>query len=249
MGAPEDRGSHPGYRPPDPRARIWPEDSLPALPDIPDARRGDHVWFEVSGGHATALGVLRRHLGLAGTARAAVGLAKRQLRGDPFAGQPPIADTAEWLTRRQLAPVLLLEDTLREDLELDREETLSVLSDLVAQVGARLLSRRFPSLSPAAWAAASPEARERLARRVFDRLGNITTAEIRTTDQALELDVTGCRFVQLLHALGRPHLAPLFCAADSVFFEEATAPVTLDRSSTLAGGAHACDFRFRLRTP
>ena len=193
--------------------------------------------------------MLRRHLGLAGTARAAVGLAKRQLRGDPFAGQPPIADTAEWLTRRQLGPVLLLEDTLREDLQLDTDETLSVLSDLVAQVGARLLSRRFPSLSPAAWAAASPEARERLARRVFERIGNIAAADIRTTDHALELDVTACRFVTLLHALGRPHLAPLFCAADSVFFDDVAAPVTLDRSATLAGGARACDFRFRIRTP
>lgn len=222
---------------------------MSALPSIPDATRGAHVWFELSGGHAEAVSVLRGHLGVGGTARALVGLGRRQLLEDPFRGLPAATDTAEWLTRRQLGPVLLLEDTLRQDLGMDEGAARAVLADLIARVGARLLARRFPALSPEAWAAAAPSDRERLARRVFARLGNVAAAEIQSTDTTLGLDVSACRFVALLHTLGRPHLAPLFCEADRVFFESLDAPVTLERSSTLAGGGPRCDFRFRLRTP
>lgn len=222
---------------------------MPSLPDIPDARRSDHLWFELTGGHAAALAVLRRHLGLAGAARAVVGMGRRQLGADPFAGLPPAHDTGEWLTRRQLGPVLLLEDTLRGDLGLGPEASTAVLAALIGTVGARLLGRRFPELSPGPWAAAAPAERERLARRVFARLGNVAAAEVRTTPTELALDVTACRFVALLRALERPHLGALFCEADAVFFDRPDAPVTLRRTTTLARGGPRCDFRFRLRAP
>lgn len=222
---------------------------LPPLPSIPDATRGAHVWFELSGGHAAAVGVLRRHLGVADTGRVLLGLGRRQLLGDPFAGLPAATDTAEWLTRRQLGPVLLLEDTLLDDLGLEPAAARAVLADLIADVGARLLARRFPALSPEAWAAAPEASRETLARRVFARLGNVAAATVGSTDTALHLDVTACRFVALLRQLDRPHLAPLFCEADSVFFEALEAPVSLTRTTTLAGGGPRCDFRFHLRVP
>lgn len=220
---------------------------LSTLPAIPEPSRADHIWFELTGGHATAVGVLRRQLGVARSARALVGLGRRQLLGDPFAALPPAHDTAEWLTRRQLGPVLLLEDTLLQDLGMEPEAATAVLAALIGTVGARLLGRRFPALQPDLWAAAAPEARERLARRVFARLGNIAGADIHTSDTSLSLDVTACRFVALLHQLGRPHLGPLFCEADAVFFEQTAAPVSLTRTRTLAQGGPRCDFRFRLR--
>jgi hypothetical protein len=195
------------------------------------------------------VGVLHRQLGLVGMSRALAGLGRRQLLEDPFAALPPAQDTAEWLTRRQLGPVLQLEDTLLDELGLEPDAATAVLADLIGTVGARLLGRRFPGLSPAAWAAAPASARETLARRVFARLGNIERAEVHTTDAALALDVTACRFVALLRQVSRPHLGTLFCEADAVFFERLEAPVSLTRTTTLARGGPRCDFRFQLRTP
>lgn len=191
--------------------------------------------------------MLRRHLGLGRTAVALAGLGRRQLLADPFSGLPAPAGTGEWLTRRQLGPVILLEDTLVEDLGMTTPEACLVLEDIVGTVGALLLGRRFPPLHPDAWAASEPTARERLARRVFARLGNVAAADISTSDTGLSLDVRSCRFVSLLHRLGRPHLGTLFCKADSVFFDGTDAPVSLTRTTTLARGGPQCDFRFRLR--
>ncbi len=191
--------------------------------------------------------MLRSHLGLGRTAVALAGLGRRQLFADPFSGLPAPADTGEWLTRRQLGPVVLLEDTLVQDLAMTSSEVLVVLGDVIGTVGARLLGRRFPLLHPDAWAAAEPTAREQLVRRVFARLGNIAAADVSTSDTGLSLDVRACRFVALLHRLGRPHLGSLFCEADAVFFENADAPVSLIRTTTLARGGPRCDFRFRLR--
>lgn len=223
------------------------EPPLSTLPAIPTPSRADHVWFELTGGHAAAVGVLRRQLGLARMTRALAGLGRRQLLEDPFAALPPAQDTADWLTRRQLAPVLLLEDTLRDDLGLGTDATRAVLADLIGTVGARLLGRRFPALTEEAWAAAPADTRERMARRVFARLGNIASADVHTTDTTLALEVTACRFVSLLRQVDRPHLGTLFCEADAVFFERPDAPVSLTRTTTLARGGPACDFLFRLR--
>ena len=223
---------------------------MAVLPSIPEASRADHVAFELSGGHAAAVRLLVKHLGLAGALRAAGGMAWRQATTDPFAGLPP-ADTEDvgvWLTRRQLGPVLLLDDALRDDLGLNQDERVAVLGDLVATIGGKLLARRFPVLDPEAWRAAVPAARAQLAQGVFARLGNVSRSEVRSGENWLEVDVKACRFVGLLHALDRPHLAPLFCAADSRFFDAPGAPVRLVRTSTLAEGAPRCDFRFELDT-
>lgn len=221
------------------------------LPQIPPPRRADHVRFELSGGHTRALGVLRDHLGTLRALRAVAALVRRQATRDPFADLPPVAaeDVAEWLCRRQLGPVLHLADVLTQDLGLERAQARRVLAEVIAEVGALLLSRRFPRLDPIAWARASPQARETVARAVFARLGNIFAADVDSTARTLSFDVRRCRFVELCAQVGQPDLAPLFCAADERFFQGAGAPVSLERTRTLATGAACCDFRFSLHAP
>ena len=221
---------------------------MPSLPTVPPASRLDHIWFELTGGHAKAVSILVGHLGWVGAGRAAAGLARRQVFSDPFRDLPrPAADdVGAWLTRRQLLPVILLDDALQQDLGMPADRARAVLGDLVADVGAVLLKRRFPALEAATWAASEPEAREAVVRRVFARLGNIAAADVRSGDDWVALDVKGCTFVALCHAVGKPDLAPLFCAADGRFFDRPDAPVTLQRTTTLATGGACCDFRFAL---
>ena len=73
------------------------------------------MWFEWTRGNRVALSVLRRHLGWGGLLRLLPRFLWRQLTTDPFAGLPtgkPLS-RRERLSRRQLLPVLILDDLLQ----------------------------------------------------------------------------------------------------------------------------------------
>lgn len=82
-------------------------------------------------------------------------------------------------------------------------------------------------------------------------LGEITepevTVEMHRHDQdALEFDVTHCRFAEFFRALDEPELgALLICATDFDIVAAAGSEVSLTRDQTLMQGAPSCTFRYR----
>jgi hypothetical protein len=69
---------------------------------------------------------------------------------------------------------------------------------------------------------------------------------LRQDRQALDIDVTRCRFAEFFRALGEPELgALLICATDVDIAAAGEGEVTLDRAETLMGGAPRCAFRYR----
>ncbi len=73
--------------------------------------------------------------------------------------------------------------------------------------------------------------------------------EIRAqTQDAYEIDVTGCRYAQLYKELGAPELGFLLvCSLDFPFAEGFGADIKLTRTQTIMQGASHCDFRYRRR--
>jgi len=73
------------------------------------------------------------------------------------------------------------------------------------------------------------------------------TVEMRRHDKdALEFDVTHCRFAAFFRALGEPELgAPLICETDFDIVAAAGSEVGLTRDQTLMQGAPSCTFRYR----
>jgi len=71
--------------------------------------------------------------------------------------------------------------------------------------------------------------------------------EIRRHDEeALEFDVTRCRFAEFFRALGEPELgALLICEADFDVAAVGGGAVSLDRAQTIMNGAPSCTFRYR----
>jgi predicted ArsR family transcriptional regulator len=71
--------------------------------------------------------------------------------------------------------------------------------------------------------------------------------ELRREDkEALEFDVTRCRFAEFFRALGEPELgALLVCEADFDVAAAAGGDVSLDRAQTIMEGAPSCTFRFK----
>ena len=73
------------------------------------------------------------------------------------------------------------------------------------------------------------------------------TVEMRRHDkEALEFDVTQCRFAEFFRALDEPELgALLVCATDFDIVTAGGSEVSLTREQTLMQGAPSCTFRYR----
>ena len=68
------------------------------------------------------------------------------------------------------------------------------------------------------------------------------------SQDAYEIDVTGCRYAQFYQELGEPELGFLLvCGLDFPFAEGFGADVELTRTQTIMQGASHCDFRYRLK--
>ena len=74
----------------------------------------------------------------------------------------------------------------------------------------------------------------------------VTFEMIRQDKEALEFDVTHCRFAEFFRALGEPELgALLVCATDFDIVAAGGSEVGLTRDQTLMQGAPSCTFRYR----
>ena len=77
--------------------------------------------------------------------------------------------------------------------------------------------------------------------------GKEVTFEILRQDKdALDIDVTRCRFAEFFRALGEPELgALLICEADFDIAAVGEGEVSLDRAQTIMKGAPRCTFRYK----
>ena len=73
------------------------------------------------------------------------------------------------------------------------------------------------------------------------------TVDMRQHDEeALEFDVTHCRFAEFFRALGEPELgALLICETDFDIAAAGGGEVSLTRDQTLMQGAPSCTFRYK----
>jgi hypothetical protein len=69
---------------------------------------------------------------------------------------------------------------------------------------------------------------------------------LRHDEEALEIDVTRCRFAEFFRALGEPELgALLICETDFDIASVGEGAVSLDRAQTIMQGAPSCTFRYK----
>jgi len=69
---------------------------------------------------------------------------------------------------------------------------------------------------------------------------------LRHDKEALEIDVTRCRFAEFFRALGEPELGSLLiCETDFDIASAGEGEVSLDRAQTIMQGAPSCTFRYR----
>lgn len=74
----------------------------------------------------------------------------------------------------------------------------------------------------------------------------VTVEMLRHDKEALEFDVTGCRFAEFFRAIGEPELgALLVCEADFDIAAAGPGEVGFTRDQTIMQGAPSCTFRYK----
>jgi hypothetical protein len=75
---------------------------------------------------------------------------------------------------------------------------------------------------------------------------DVTVKMLRKDKEALEFDVTGCRFADFFRALGEPELGELLiCATDVDIAASGGGEVSFTRDETIMQGAPRCSFRYK----
>jgi hypothetical protein len=81
------------------------------------------------------------------------------------------------------------------------------------------------------------------------RVGNAVDREVLKQEaDAVEFNITGCRYAEFFRQLREPELGALLTCAGDLDMEAVGSPeVSMTRTQTIMQGARYCDFRFRLK--
>ena len=75
---------------------------------------------------------------------------------------------------------------------------------------------------------------------------DVTVEMLRHDKEALEFDITHCRFAEFFRAFGEPELgALLICETDFDIAAAGSGEVTFNRDQTIMQGAPSCTFRYK----
>ncbi len=219
-----------------------------AFPELKPMSRSRLIWFDLRHGLPIAIGVLRRRLGWVRALRVCTATVWRGIVSDPLRDAPQgrFAAPRERLVQHQVRQAFLLDDVLSGSLGMSAEQALPVIRELVGAVGARFIASNAP-FEVEDWRNASEAERRKYTSQAMGRFANAEYEIGELRADGLAFDVTYCRIAELAHGLGRSHLAPLFCWADSVYFDGKGGRPQLERPTTLADGHDRC--RFRLAYP
>lgn len=194
-----------------------------------------------------ALALIRHELGITQTASVLSSMIGAMRSGEPFGHLPPPVDRCEALSRKQIAPAILLYRALIERLE--HPEAFELVRQ-VAVEGARVFLKRMVGLLDQERIEQMSEGdRETFVADIGERFFNAKLEFDEISVEAVRFTVTACCFPTLFRQAGTPELAPLLCEGDEVFFGQDVNGVELERPSTIADGATTCSFHLKWHKP
>ena len=205
-------------------------------------------YFDVTQGNKIALKYLADELGWPTTIKLVAKLKLRLWKDNPFKQlnhqKPPSRE--EKLTQRQMAPLIVLYLMLEQ--MYPRAKALRLVSELSQQVGIAFLKYNVPEIHAEDYKPLSRKQKLAKLKTITQRFFN-AKAELKLDhEDNFRFTVNVCYFARYAKLLNLPELAPLFCAADKIYFDTYQPDVRLIRTVTLANDDQPCDFYFQWRT-
>ena len=187
-----------------------------------------------------AIRILLAQVGLIKTIRLSLDLALQQITGAPFNHLPPPTTLRETLSRKQIAPAILLYRALRK--HYSQNKALMICREVVVKGTLLFLEKAVGPIEQNAVEQMDDEERKSWIHNIASQFFNASIEWNHFSETRIAFTVKRCRFPELCREVGVPELAPVFCEGDEHFFNQPEHFVQLTRPHTIAGGAQDCPF-------
>lgn len=187
-----------------------------------------------------ALSTIRHQLGIAQTAAVLSSMIGAMREGEPFGSLPKPAHRREELSRKQVAPSILLHRALLE--RMPAQEALQIVRRVTVHGARAFLQRLIKSFDGLRQDASDQQFVTDVDQTFFH--AELTWGEI--SQNTVTFNATDCQYPALCKKANAMELAPLFCEGDRSFFGQDLEGVKLILPHTIAQGASFCPFRLEL---
>ena len=206
------------------------------------------LYFDLKQGNNIALQCLAEHFGWPTALKLACQLKLRLWTNNPFGElnrqKPPSRE--EKLSQRQMVPLVVLYQLMAE--RYPRAQVLQVAAQVSQRVAIAFLRFNVPQIHHAEFKDAPRETKLAKLKSVTLRFFNAKADLKLDHKDNFHFTVNTCYFARYAKLLGMPELAPLFCAADKLYFDNYQPEVQMIRTVTLATDEKPCDFYFKWRS-
>lgn len=190
-----------------------------------------------------ALHVLKHYLSMQELCRTLIKYMFLQ-RKDPWIHMSPAIDKKDKGSRAQLRDALMIYKALCHVIE--PTKAIQVTKSVIKAAALEFLRGTLPVIDRDQVESLDASGRVNLLARLLDKFPNSDWQFLETGEKKFVIQVTRCRFPELLQHHDLDFLSSAFCSADIEYFQRFQPDVHVERPWTIAKGHECCEFQFRL---
>lgn len=192
-----------------------------------------------------ALKALKKELTIREIARLLPALTKMQGKGEPFGHLSPPESDKDKESRALIADAVLLYRALCAfKLQPDAER---ITRSVICESAVAQLKYLVPIIDKKQLSALNEEEKKLKFCEIIAKFPNADYKIVKAEGKEYHYDITRCRLVELIEAVGHPELKDAFCAGDGLFFSRHQPEIVFERGNTIGEGKEACEFRFTIK--
>lgn len=170
---------------------------------------------------------------------------KMKARGEPFGALPKPQSQKDKESRALIADAVLLYRALlkfKPQPDAERVTRAVIREGAVAQ-----LRYLIPAISRQTLESLNAQEKRRMFCEIIAKFPNAEYQIVKAEGKDYQYDITRCRLVELMEAVGYPELKDAFCAGDGMYFDLHQPEISFGRESTIGDGQQTCKFRFTVK--
>ncbi|MHA1793635.1 MAG: L-2-amino-thiazoline-4-carboxylic acid hydrolase [Promethearchaeota archaeon] len=153
---------------------------------------------------------------------------------------PPIKNDKDRDSRKQISDAIILYRILQR--YYPRERSMNIIHEVIKNAALAFLHELIPNLPASKLKKMNINEKENYITDLMNKFPNSDFIIARKSNKEFVVEITRCRFPELLELTGHPEIAPAFCAADILYFDLYQPAIQLKRTSTIAEGNEKCTF-------